>query len=246
MNSTMNEIIFQDINDNFAYGIYLHFNVIIMKSNGYINATKLCKHVEGKDYKEWRRYKNAQELIKELENSVSVNSRPPEIECFNIENNIKGIYVHPDLIPHIASYMSPKYAIMISKIVNEYAINHFKTIMEIKDKSIKKAQKEIHDLDEALENKSDNYVVAPANEKKQHVFYITREPNNLYKVHRIQKERFKETDNIVIALNSPNAINMGVRLRERLRYKYNQFILDGITENELKKIVIEINNEKYQ
>jgi len=36
-------IIFEDINDVYAYGKYGDFNVIIMKDNGYINATKLCK-----------------------------------------------------------------------------------------------------------------------------------------------------------------------------------------------------------
>jgi hypothetical protein len=41
----MNDIIYEDLGDKYnkyAYGMYGDFKVIIMKENGYINATKLC------------------------------------------------------------------------------------------------------------------------------------------------------------------------------------------------------------
>jgi hypothetical protein len=38
-NNIMN-IVFKDINDDYAWGKYGDFKVIIMKENGYINATK--------------------------------------------------------------------------------------------------------------------------------------------------------------------------------------------------------------
>lgn len=36
-------IIFEDINDKFAWGDYGGFRVIIMKKNGFINASQLAK-----------------------------------------------------------------------------------------------------------------------------------------------------------------------------------------------------------
>jgi len=36
-------IIFKDIDDKYAYGKLGNFKVMLMKKNGYINATKLCK-----------------------------------------------------------------------------------------------------------------------------------------------------------------------------------------------------------
>jgi len=41
----MNDIIYEDLGDKnkkYAYGMYGDFKVIMMKENGYINATKLC------------------------------------------------------------------------------------------------------------------------------------------------------------------------------------------------------------
>lgn len=36
------EIIFLKINDEFSWGKYADFKIIILKKNGYINATKIC------------------------------------------------------------------------------------------------------------------------------------------------------------------------------------------------------------
>ena len=40
---SLNQIIFDYINNDYAYGKYGEFTVIMMTSNRYINATKLCK-----------------------------------------------------------------------------------------------------------------------------------------------------------------------------------------------------------
>ncbi|UFX99904.1 KilA-N domain-containing protein [Megavirus baoshan] len=38
----MNNVVFQDINEQYAYGQYSEFVVIIDKYTGYVNMTKLC------------------------------------------------------------------------------------------------------------------------------------------------------------------------------------------------------------
>ena len=40
---TLNQIIFEHIDDKYAYGKYGDFKVIMMTKNRFINATKLCK-----------------------------------------------------------------------------------------------------------------------------------------------------------------------------------------------------------
>ena len=37
--------------------------------------------------------------------------------------NIRGTYAHPKLIPHIAAWTSPAFAVMVSDIVNKHFIN---------------------------------------------------------------------------------------------------------------------------
>jgi hypothetical protein len=56
-------ITFEHINDDYAWGKYMgDFKVIIMKKNGYINATKLCT-LGGKHYKHWKENKGTKELF---------------------------------------------------------------------------------------------------------------------------------------------------------------------------------------
>ena len=39
---------------------------------------------------------------------------------------VTGTYAHPDLVPHIASWVSPSFAIKVSRIVNEYLVKEEK------------------------------------------------------------------------------------------------------------------------
>ena len=49
---SLNQIIFEYIDDKYAYGKYSEFTVIMMTKNRYINATKLCKEYN-KEFKHW-------------------------------------------------------------------------------------------------------------------------------------------------------------------------------------------------
>ena len=48
------------------YGLYGDFRVVMDKTSGYVNATKMCR-AGGKDYKDWSRLKGTQELIQTLQ-----------------------------------------------------------------------------------------------------------------------------------------------------------------------------------
>jgi len=138
---TLNQIIFEHIDDKYAYGKYGDFKVIMMTKNRYINATKLCKEYS-KEFKHWKENKSNQELIIEVENEISSADGIPTVEnkSFIIINGgknqlIKGTYVHELLIPHIASWISSKFAVKVSKIINSYIANEY--INEIRDKNNK-------------------------------------------------------------------------------------------------------------
>lgn len=53
---SLNEIIYESINNDYGYGKYLSMKVIIMKSNGYINTSKICREY-GKELSTWIRSK---------------------------------------------------------------------------------------------------------------------------------------------------------------------------------------------
>ena len=122
----LSDIAFEDINDYYCFGHYGEFKVIMMKKNGYINATKMCLCISEivriqKDFKQWKMTKNAKELTDEISSSVGI---PTDDLMIIITGGkievIRGTYVHPDMIPHIASWASPKFAVKVSRIVNKY------------------------------------------------------------------------------------------------------------------------------
>jgi KilA-N domain/Protein of unknown function (DUF3627) len=139
------EIAFQQIKDNFWYGAYGPFRVVMMKDCGFVNASKLCKD-GGKKYKEWLKNKSSKELIHEVELDVGIENSHGDISnsdnpmqihtearilasvCKSIttanitpeDKLISGTYCHRLLIPHIGSWVSAKFAVMVSKIVDAY------------------------------------------------------------------------------------------------------------------------------
>ena len=67
---SLSEIIFEHIDDKYVYGKYGEFQVIIMKENKYINATKLCGE-HNKRFDHWLENKNNKNLIDEVEKTLS-------------------------------------------------------------------------------------------------------------------------------------------------------------------------------
>lgn len=159
--SLLNQIIFENIDDKFAYGKYADFTVIIMKENRYINATKLCSKY-GKQLHNWSKSDGNKELINEVNNELLHKSDPSDRTNRFINNDnpsmivvkggkqdkqiICGTYVHELLIPHIASWISPKFAIMVSKIVNNYLVDEYTRLLKEKDKNLKQKDDKIDEL----------------------------------------------------------------------------------------------------
>src|SRR3981189_2574596 len=69
----LSEIAFKQTSNNFWYGAYCEFRVIMMKDSGYINTTKMCSS-GGKEYSEWIKNKSGKELIQALENMLALEN----------------------------------------------------------------------------------------------------------------------------------------------------------------------------
>ena len=136
-------IVFEKIDDNYSYGTYDDFKVIIMNNNGYINAAKLCKQY-GKSFKNWLQNDSSKDLIAEVDKVLALAGIPASadsssnmfaspgipgdandkatITIVETRNITRGTYVHKLLVPHIASWLNPSFAIKMSKIVDEYLL----------------------------------------------------------------------------------------------------------------------------
>lgn len=122
--------------------------------------------------KNWLRNEDAKILINAVSESSGeglAHQRADEVlkEIANLPNHLKGTYAHPDLIVHIVSWASPKFAIKVSKIVNSFFVRESEekiaeqirllaekdSVIKTKDSSIDRLEKMIIEM--RKENKKD-------------------------------------------------------------------------------------------
>ena len=203
--SNLSDIVFNHINEKYAYGTYGDFKVIMMKKNSYINATKLCSEFN-KQLKHWLENKNGKDLIDEVKKEINqtklLTVANPAVNNFDdIDTNnkeiepivtikgggkitqIRGTYVHPLLIPHIASWISPVFAIKVSKIVNEFLIT------EYKNKLLEKEQENL-----SLINKMD-IMLKKMDEQNKKMDEQTRKMDEQAKKIEVETRELKEQNN---------------------------------------------------
>lgn len=84
-------------------------DVILLKENNYINATKFCRK-NGKDFYDWQRLNNTKDIIFEVENIIN---KPSIIKITTKDNISRGSYVHPYLLTHIGGWISPKFQVNV-------------------------------------------------------------------------------------------------------------------------------------
>ena len=147
---SLNNIVIEQIKDNYYRGEFLGLNLIIDKNTGYFNATKLCN--DGyKQFAHWHRSKKTKELLK----SVSKIHYAPDVERNEYEvkigkksvtsKDISGTYVCKELILDIASWISPDFYLKCNKIILTHAESEFK----------KKYESEIKELKNVIAEKED-------------------------------------------------------------------------------------------
>ncbi|AAR83556.1 CNPV210 N1R/p28-like protein [Canarypox virus] len=107
-----------DIDDTYSYIYYGKLKVIVMKDCGYFNATKICSHFN-KEFHNWQRFESSKCLTDVINKIIRPNKCLINIPSeYGRDNCTSGTYVHPLLFPHVLSWLSFRYAIQISKIIN--------------------------------------------------------------------------------------------------------------------------------
>lgn len=100
----------EDINDDYVWGEFGGFRVIISKEDGYINATRIVSE-EDKKLDEWLAEDQTKEylLVVARETGVSVRNLTRKVGR-EVSPDLRGTYIHPDLIIQLAMWCSPRYA----------------------------------------------------------------------------------------------------------------------------------------
>lgn len=104
------------INDDYYRAEYNGIELIIMKRNGYVNGTKLCTHA-GKNIADWNRYNHP--LVDEYTTRTGTLAK---IVIGTGARETHGSYFHPEIIPHIALWISPSHAFVVNRIIEDYTL----------------------------------------------------------------------------------------------------------------------------
>ena len=120
----LRNLIHTDINEYYGYAKYLGNEVIIMKQNGYVNISKLCTE-HNKKFNDWKRLKRSVELMEFLSASAGI---PADGLVLNPSEKIdlRGSYVHPEIAPDVAAWISPIIGITVSRIVNSFQVRELR------------------------------------------------------------------------------------------------------------------------
>uniref|UniRef100_A0A6C0CBN0 KilA-N domain-containing protein n=1 Tax=viral metagenome TaxID=1070528 RepID=A0A6C0CBN0_9ZZZZ len=107
------------INESYSYGKCNKFTIVIMNINGFINVSKLCNDI-GKRYSNWTRNSTVIELIDALAESLNITADELMVSAKNEKNNLRGTYVHPQLMIHVAYWCSPIFAVKVGQRIDEW------------------------------------------------------------------------------------------------------------------------------
>ncbi|CCU55682.1 N1R/p28-like protein [Choristoneura biennis entomopoxvirus] len=146
------DVCYEQIKDQYYYGLFGDFKLVIDKNTGCFNATKLC-NLGGKRFSNWSQNIKSIELINFLnknshywkssnENNDNIMYEITGNRQTEINNIIIGTYVCEDLILAISTWISDEFYVKCNNVIKHYYINEFKSLS---DKQIKNKIKEIED-----------------------------------------------------------------------------------------------------
>ena len=142
----------------FEIGSYHNISILIRKSDGYVNATKLCEQFKTKSDKPKRFrdiFENASwtefydEFCEEYQNilpaTFPAGKKFIEDTANQYSKKLRGYYIHPKLINYVAMWASPKYAVYVSRIM-DLLNERIKITNEDQTGLIRQLQDEINEL----------------------------------------------------------------------------------------------------
>lgn len=150
----LRKVIIGSINEQFSYGQYGMFQIIIMNSNSYVNATKLCRGSltnKTRSFRNWLKLEASTVIINHIEQIwlgqngdevVHAPFRPSTTKAIikvnhgHSDNLTRGTYVHPLLVTHIASWYDPIYAVEVSLIVSDFHTRKLQDEVRLKNHTI--------------------------------------------------------------------------------------------------------------
>lgn len=187
-------------NETFTQSAYNGFKIIIRNSDGYINASDVVKQINNRE--------NTTKQIKTLFKSVQYQDFENRLRNIlqgkilkynlinNVNNNLRGSYVHPKLINFVCFWCSPSYALLVSEIMDS-----------INEQNTTKMNKLIQDLQEE-NNKLKSQVIKDIGDQRENSKYIfiDKVDESTFKIVYDQKKKNKQHYKTFEVLASANVV----------------------------------------
>ena len=112
-NVELSNCIYEHIKDTFYYGLFGDFRLVIDKSTGFFNATKLCDQ-GGKNLFNWKRLEKSKRMVEYYQRSCPSDLKGSFLYEVKLQNNdnlnkqITGTYVPFDFFEDLKSWMKFK------------------------------------------------------------------------------------------------------------------------------------------
>ena len=276
MSSNINQIIFENINEDYSYGMYSDFKVIIHTKSSYINITQLCKSAD-KRFDNWLQNNKSVELINYVnENELSKHStlKATFTKKAGGTNEIlalvSGTYAHPLIVPQVAQWISPKFAIMVSKIINEHLVDEYLLQLDEKDGKIeslemlvKKMNKKMDKMTNMLDEQNimldeQSYKLDDANDNIEHLTdQLIKKDKSIYTKNKVidiatdqrvpSTRSITKTENFIVMKSKSKDNNNGYRYRVVAGLRnYTNNACEKLLDNDFKEIfrLEDVNNSK--
>lgn len=261
------DVCYEQIKDNFWYGLFGDFKLIIDKDTGYFNATKLCSS-GGKRFDNWSRLDCSKTLMRYYEQKLAtshVRGLNPVYTIFPngtnlVDLQICGTYIREELLLNLASWLSNSFYDKCYVIIRDYYTRDFKKLKSDKEQlenHVREIENSMNEL--KLENirlKID-MTKPTGNEMKHPQFVLIRKNNEMdlypYYVLRRQKgsrdSRLSEIEEyfpdyeIVLAFTVKNGVTIYNKLKEtgNIKCEGNHFSTQ-LTEEQLIRLILDIHS----
>jgi hypothetical protein len=113
------------IEDEYWYGHYNYWQLVMNTHNGYFNATEMCTF-RNLAFEDWINLETSQKQLRELHKRLGcvqvIVKVKKHYECKNVNDLIMGVYLHPDLLPNFISWILSQ--IQLLNLVNKFDSVH--------------------------------------------------------------------------------------------------------------------------
>ena len=108
---------YSQIDGDFWFAEYFEFDVVMMRSTGHINATKLCSD-NGKRFAAWLADEQNKDTLEFYAKEGMHIMRVHEGSA-----NVRGTYIPNELMYQVGSWISPRFTIKCNRLVNQAIAN---------------------------------------------------------------------------------------------------------------------------